>query len=503
MNERKQTKINFYTNILALVANVLVGIYYTPYLVNSLGLEAYGVLPLALIINQYISVATQTLTHAYTRFYSVALQKEDYEEASKDISTSFVVVLLICLLIVPIAVGIISNVDSLFQVPTDLLESTRLLFGYTILSFMVSLISSLLNVTLYATNRLDLMNLLKIVRTVFKLLLIIVAFETIKVDVSFVGLANFLSECLILMASVFMFYRFKPSEVKVSFAMFDKRVLFSILGMSVWVLIQLCGDTLLYRTDNLIVNRYWGTVSSGALGAVSEIGNYVSVIVSVIGSLFGPLILTSFAKGEHNKVKSLFLEQSTIVGCLSAILAGIISGCASSILNVWLGNGMGQYSWWLVMKMIVLPFYAAGGILAFVYRSWNKMRFPAIGTVILGIIDVFFLVCICEWIRPADAMPILVVGAAFSFFQCFVLNVVAVCRIYKDCQRKFVPIFLKISITFIMCLLGGALITSWLKIANLIELGGVLLAMAFIMLIIVSFLILSKEERIKLFEIIK
>ena len=266
MNERKQTKINFYTNILALVANVLVGIYYTPYLVNSLGLEAYGVLPLALIINEYISVATQTLTHAYTRFYSVALQKEDYEEASKDISTSFVVVLLICLLIFPVALGIINNVDSLFQVPKGLLEGTRLLFGYTILSLMVSVISSLLNVTLYATNRLDLMNLLKIIRTVFKLLLIIVAFETIKVDVSFVGLANFLSECLILMASVFMFYRFKPSAVKVSFAMFDKRVLFSILGMSVWVLIQLCGDTLLYRTDNLIVNRYWGTVSSGALG---------------------------------------------------------------------------------------------------------------------------------------------------------------------------------------------------------------------------------------------
>ena len=58
MNKKKQTKINFYSNIIALLANVLVGIYYTPYLVNSLGLAAYGVLPLALIINQYIGVAT-------------------------------------------------------------------------------------------------------------------------------------------------------------------------------------------------------------------------------------------------------------------------------------------------------------------------------------------------------------------------------------------------------------------------------------------------------------
>lgn len=503
MNDKKQTKINFYTNILALVANILVGIYYTPYLINNLGLAAYGVLPLALIINQYISVATQTLTHAYTRFYSVALQKGDYKEASKDISTSFIVVLLICLLTVPIGIGIISNADSLFKIPLGLLDSARILFGYTILGFIVSLISSLLNVTLYATNRLDLMNVLKIFRTIFKLLFVILAFEVIKVDISFVGLANLLTEGLVLIASIFMFFKFKPSAVKVSFAMFDKQVLFSILGMSVWVMIQLCGDTLLYRTDNIIVNHYWGTEASGALGAISEIGNYVSVIVSVIGSLFGPLILTFFAKGEHEKVKSLFLEQSTIVGCLSAILAGVISGFASSILDIWLGNGMGQYSWWLVVKMMVLPFYAAGGILAFVYRSWNKVRFPAIGTIFLGIIDVFILICICECEQPIDAMPILVIGAVFSILQCFILNIVTVCKIYKDCKNRFIPIFLKIAITFMMCLLVGRLITSWIQLTTLIELGGVLMIMAVFMLIFVSFTILSKDERIKLFEIIK
>lgn len=503
MNDKKQTRINFYTNILALLANILVGIYYTPYLINNLGLAAYGVLPLALIINQYISVATQTLTHAYTRFYSVALQKGDYKEASKDISTSFIVVLLICLLIVPIGIGVISNIDSLFKIPLGLLDSARILFGYTILSFIVSLISSLLNVTLYATNRLDLMNMLKIARTIFKLLFVILAFEVIKVDISFVGLANLLTEGLVLIASVFMFFKFKPSAVRVSFPMFDKHVLFSILGMSVWVLIQLCGDTLLYRTDNIIVNRYWGTEASGALGAISEIGNYVSVIVSVIGSLFGPLILTFFAKGEYEKVKSLFLEQSTIVGCLSAILAGVISGCASSILDIWLGNGMGQYSWWLVMKMVVLPFYAAGGILAFVYRSWNKMRFPAIGTIFLGVIDILILIGMCEWEQPADAMPVLVVGAVFSILQCFVLNIVTVCKIYKDCKNRFVPIFFKIAITFMMCLLGGTLITSWIQLTTLIELGGVLVIMAVFMLIFVSFAILSKDERVKLFEIVR
>lgn len=502
MIEKKQTKINFYTNVLALLANVIVGICYTPYLVNSLGLAAYGVLPLALIINQYIGVATQTLTHAYTRFYSVALQKGNYVEASKDISTSLVVILLISVLLIPVGVGVVCNVDSLFQIPSHLLDSARILFGFTILSFVISLLSSLLNVTLYAINRLDLMNMMKIIRVVFKLLFVIACFETVKVDVSFVGLANLLTEFLILVVSLYLFLHFKPSAVKLSLALFNKAILYSILGMSIWVLIQLCGDTLLYRTDNLIVNHYWGTEASGALGAISEIGNYVSIIVSVIGSLFGPLILSSYAKGNHEEVKSLFLEQSTIVGCLSAILAGTISGCSGSILDNWLSNDMGKYSLWLVMKMVVLPYYAAGGIMAFVYRSWNRMRLPAIGTIIIGAIDIAVLIGMCEIWKPNDAMPILVVSAIFSIMQCFVLNVVAVCKIYKDCKAKVLPLFLKIATSFLLCFVCGFFVTSLLHVKSLFALGVVLSLIVVVMLVFVLFVVLSEEEKRKLLEIV-
>ena len=499
----KQTKLNFYTNIAALIANILVGIYYTPYLVKSLGLAAYGVLPLALIINQYIGVATQTLTHAYTRFYSVAIQREDFKEASKVISTSLVVVLLISALLVPIGIWIIFDVDRLFQIPSELITSAQLLFGYTILSFLASLLSSLLNVTLYATNRLDIMNMLKIIRAVFKLIVVIILFEMIRVDVSLVGMTNLLTELLISVASVFLFFKFKPSAVHINLRCFDKPILRAILGMSVWVLIQLCGDTLLYRTDNLIVNHYWGTIASGALGAISEIGNYISVVVSVIGSLFGPLILIAYSKGNHDEVKSLLLEQSTIVGCLSAILTGIIAGCGYTVLDVWLGKGIGVYQWWLLLKMVVLPFYAAGGIMAFVYRSWNKMKLPAIGTIILGVIDVSVMIYICEFVQPKNALIILLVGALFSIFQCYVLNAVAVSKIYEECRSSFFPITFKILLTFILCFITGQTLVLFVHINNMLSLGIMLLTLGIVMLAIVYFFVFNKVERNKLLAIIK
>ena len=218
-------------------------------------------------------------------------------------------------------------------------------------------------------------------------------------------------------------------------------------------------------------------------------------MVSVLGSLFGPLILMAYAKGKHDKVKNLFIEQSTIVGCLSAILTGIISGCGYTILSVWLGCEMGQYHWWLFIKMVVLPFYAAGGILAFVYRSWNRMKIPAIGTIILGVIDVSVIIALCERFKGIEAIWVLIICAMFSIAQCYVLNSICVLRIYSDCKYRMIIVSVKIMLTFILCFCAGFLVTRYIHIDNLLALGILLVILSTTMLVIVYLFILNTTER--------
>ena len=60
--------------------------------------------------------------------------------------------------------------------------------------------------------------------------------------------------------------------------------------MALWTIIHQMGDVGIYRIDNIIVNNSFGISDSGTLGAVSEFGVYVGLVVSVIGSLYGPII---------------------------------------------------------------------------------------------------------------------------------------------------------------------------------------------------------------------
>src|SRR5690606_64676 len=171
-SENEQVRKNLVFNILSLLANIAVGIFYTPFLVKSLGVVAYGVIPLALIINQYIGVITGSLTGALTRFYSIALQKNDKVEASKSLSTSFLIISVIVLVLVVPLWYFIQKIDNIFTIPDELVVDAKLLFTYTAISFAVSLFSSIFNVILYAFNRLDLLNVVKIIRVAGKWLFV-------------------------------------------------------------------------------------------------------------------------------------------------------------------------------------------------------------------------------------------------------------------------------------------------------------------------------------------
>ena len=498
-----QTQVNLYTNIATMIANILVVIYYTPYLVNKLGVAVYGVLPLALIINQYIMVATGMLTNALTRFYSVAIQKSDYSEASKVFTTSLVATLFIILFITPVLAVVVLKVDTLFQIPRGFEVSARLLFFLTIVSFYFSIVSSFLNVSLYAINRLDLMNYMKIARQALKLMFTIILFEGVGIELQFVGLASLIVEIIIFLWSIYYFFKFKPDQVKISLKFYSKVTLFAILGMASWVLIQELGDTLLYRTDNILINLFLGSSESGRLGAISELGAYIKTVVQIVGSLFGPLILIAYAKENHNEVEDLTINQSLVVGCLAAVLCGVTAGVGPELLAIWLDDSFLSYSHWLCLKLLPIPFYAAGGVMSFVYKAWNKVKKPAIYTLIIGFINIAILLLLCQIVPIAqmDEM-ILGIGCIFSLIQSYLLGVYCVYKIYPGTRKSFIRLTGKIiivfAVSFLIAYTGKAfwLITGFPTLCVQCIVYGIL---SFMILI----LILNKKERTAMISVYK
>lgn len=494
--ENSQVRKNLIFNILNVIVNIFIGIFYTPFLVNNLGIVAYGVLPLALIINQYVSVITGSLTSSLTRFYTIALQKGSYDEASKYLSTSFMVIIyLVIVLVLPFWI-VVKNIENIFTIPQKLLESTRLLFVYGIFSFFLALFSSVFNISLYAINRLDLLNTLNVIRASCKFVFVFILFTSVEVNVSYVGLASLITEAIFLCISILFFFQFTANKVSISLKHYDFTA-FKVVGITaIWTIIHLLGDTGIYRVDNVLVNIFWSSKESGILGAFGEIGSYATIIASVIGSLFGPLILIAYSKNDHQLVQELSLDRSLTVGILLAVIVGIICGFSQVILKIWLNEEFVLYKSWLIIKLALIPFFAAAGVFSFAARAWNKVRFPALMTVVLGLVN-FAVLYILAKISNKSLNYIhvmLVSGLFFGILQSYFLSGIYFSTYYPGTRKTIFTNFFKILIVLCIVFGIGVLLTPLITVLTDLWSIVVIGLISFVILLICLKVSLNKRQ---------
>ncbi len=79
---------NLAANIAYFLVNIVIGILLVPYFIDTLGVAAYGLIPLATSITGYVAIVVQSLNTAVTRFLTVDLQRGDYAAANKTFNTS-------------------------------------------------------------------------------------------------------------------------------------------------------------------------------------------------------------------------------------------------------------------------------------------------------------------------------------------------------------------------------------------------------------------------------
>ena len=448
----EQVRKNLFYNAISLIAYVFIGIFYTPYLVKNLGLSAYGVLPIALVINQYVGVLTNSLTSALTRFYTISIQNGNNHDAAKYLNTSFAAIFAIIVLLILPLWFLLRNIENIFSIPYGLVEASKLLFLFTVLSFFLSMFSSIFNIILYAINRLDLLNIINIVRVCGKFILIIFLFSIIDADIKYVGLASLITEVFLLFFSMWAFYRFSHESITINWSHFNFIAFRSVAVMSVWTIVHQLGDMGVYRIDTLLVNIFWTSKESAVLGAFGELGNYIIMATTVFSSLFGPLILAAYTKGDHSEVVELALDRSLSVGVLVAVLIGLVCGFSTIILKAWMNEEIVFYKNWLYIKLALVPFYAAAGVFPFVSRARNKVRFPAIMTVVLGFFKFVLLYSIARFYGKSldNVQIILVVGLFFGLAQGYFLNGLYFSKYYPGTRRDVLTNFLKILITLII-----------------------------------------------------
>lgn len=167
--DKKQLIINLTSNIVAFSSSFIISFILTPYLISHIGKDAYSFFPMSNNILGYFSIASLALNSMMARFITIEREKGNFTKAQMYLSSGFYSNIIMALVfLVPMIVFTV-YIDSILNVPTEILKDVQLLFACVFAAMLVGLASTAYGVATFAANRLDLRALGELIRGLLRI----------------------------------------------------------------------------------------------------------------------------------------------------------------------------------------------------------------------------------------------------------------------------------------------------------------------------------------------
>jgi len=374
---------NLAANIAYFLVNVVIGVLLVPYFIDTLGVAAYGLIPLATSITGYVAIVVQSLNTSVSRFLTVDLQREDYAAANRTFNTAFFGLSAVILLMAPVLLTVAYFIPVIFSIPEGQESGAVLLFLGVSAAFLTRSWSGNFTVQLFAYNRLDLQNLVNITNIIIQTGLIVLLFTLLGPDLGLIGGAYLAGAVVASGVSIALAQRVCP-YLRVSIHSFDRSKVKDLCGMGGWSVVNQIGVLLFLQIDLIVVNLLFGATSAGEYAIALQLSVLLQAISGTIGGVLTPTILSYYANKQTKTLIKVTKSTIKLIGLMMAIPLGLVCGLAPQILTFWVGSDLAFLA--PLVILIIGPRITTFSIspLFTINIAYNRVRVPGIVTFFMG-----------------------------------------------------------------------------------------------------------------------
>jgi O-antigen/teichoic acid export membrane protein len=375
---------NLAANIAYFLVNIVIGVLLVPYFINTLGVAAYGIIPLVTSITGYVAIVVQSLNTAVSRFLTVDLQQGDYAAANKTFNTALFGLTVVILLMVPVILVVAYFAPSIFHVPAGQETGAILLFLGVSAAFLIRSWSGNFTVQLFAYNRLDLQNLVNLTNLIVQTGLIVLLFTLLGPDLGLVGGA-YLAGAVVASGFSVVFARRVCPYLRISIHSFDRRRVRDLCGMGWWVVINQIGSLLFVQIDLIVVNLLFGATSAGEYAIALQGAILLRAVAGVLSGVLTPTILSCYARKQTETLIRVTKSAVKLMGLAMALPIGLLCGLGPLLLTVWVGEEFTFLGPLMVLLTVHLVVNVSVRPLFSINVAYNRVRVPGIVTFFMGI----------------------------------------------------------------------------------------------------------------------
>lgn len=496
---KKQIFKNIIMNGFSFFCNVVIGLLLIPYLVKHIGVAAYGLIPLAMFFTEYIGIITQSLTASINRSLTLAIQDNNAVEANKVFNSALFLMLFIVFFQLISMYYPIVNIASIISIPEMLTEQAVWFFAMIFINFSISLIASIFSVSMYASNRLDLMEIANILRALTRVSVILFLFNYGDVDLISVGIASLLSGLVVLLFAIYWWGKLTPS-LNINYRHVEKAKLKPILSLGGWLLVNQVGFLLFLKVDLLIINKFLGATASGEYSVATKVSEVIRALSGVLSGVLGPVVMIYFAQQQVAKMVEITVAFVKFLSLSMAIPVVVVCVFSQEILSIWMGEEFKHL--YVVVWLVTLPLVINLGVtpLFSINIVMNKVKVPALLTLFLGGMGIISSIILLKYTDLGYLSVAIASGIALTIKNAIFVPIYS--SIILDLP---VSIFIKTHINTIVFSSILLLCMTWFKNLYSFKDQISLLLVIFICIIfalILSFFFYSQAERKKILAIV-
>ncbi len=489
MNSNRNLKISLLSNIIAMIVSLGVSFFLTPFLIKSIGKEAYSFFPLANNFISYMNILSIALNSMAARFITISMATGETEKSKGYFSSVFYSnIILSSILLIPMII-IVVFLDVFLDIPADSVGEIKLLFGLMFFSFIVQLFFSVFGVATFAKERMDLYALQNIGQNILRAGLYIILFKFFPTTIVIMGIVT----TVLIVFNGGMQYTFTRKlmpDYRISYKYFSTKYIKELLSSGLWNSVNNIGTSLLQTVMLLLANMLISATDSGDLSIVQTLPNLMTTIISTVFGVLLPRVANVYASGnKDNTIRTTIIAQK-ILSLVSVIPVIIIVLMGKQFYILWMPGENAEYL--QIVSIITIAPLLIHSSMWMVYGlnvMNNKVKWPAITFLIAGVINVL-LTCLVVKTTTIGLAAIPLVSGVINilYYVFFIPNYAA--KEMGVSRKTFYPHLIKTLIfAVVMCVLGLPLystivVDSWLSFVLISGITAVVLEILYALLIL-------------------
>lgn len=494
---KKQIGINLIAQIIAFAINLGISFFLTPFIVEKIGVEANGFVSLANSFIEYAQLVTVAINSMAGRFITIKLHQDKQEDANKYFSSVFVANLIMSVILTIVSVFVIIFINNLVNISDNILDDVRILWGFIFANFILSLFTSVFNVSTFVTDRLDLNAFCNVKGYLIRIAVLLFCYLVLDIHVWYIGLALFLMGLYNLLKNIYYSKKLTP-ELKINKKYFDIKVIWELIKSGIWNTISKLSSILSSGLDLLITNIFINGTAMGILSLSKTIPTIILSLFGTIAAIFAPSLTINYAKQEDELIKKQLKNSIKLLGILSSIPLAILIGFGKEFYGLWAPSQNSSLLYLLTMiNCANLIFCLPLEPLYNVFTATNKIKNSSLALIAFSSVSLLTTFVLLKLIPGDMTVKMCIILGTSSFFN--IVRVLTFLPMYgaKCLNFKLTTFYgpiLKSTISVIILSIIAIIIKNLFTVNSWLALIIACVVIGILGLIINTLIILDKED---------